>query len=245
MTTAQTGFARKLGYLLALLLMSLSAGAFANDDATPKVYGKTIGNWGYSWWEWVLNLPVENNPLFVEGDMDCSVGQTGKVWFLAGNFGGVSDRTCTISKGKALFVPILNVIKWTPIDMSVPEDCGNTPGMKKQAIITECRNVASADHDTATKVFCELDGKPCHYRMQVVRAQSSAKPFMVNSGTIVTDAFGYLPGLREVSVSDGYWVMIDPLSPGQHTLRVASRYGQPVNLFDLDVTYHLTVSASE
>ncbi len=228
---------------MALILLSVSMKIYAeNTTATPPVYGKTIGNWGYEWWMWVLNLPADNNPLFAEGNMDCSVGQKGDVWFLAGSFGQVADRTCTIKKDKALFIPILNGFMWTPLDFNTPEDCGNTPGMTRQEVIRDCRTLVAANIDKATKIACVLDGVPCHWSKQIVRAQSVAKSYLIRSGTIVADMFGYAPGLRKVAISDGYWIMLDPLRPGQHTLRVASRYDGNAN-FNLDVTYHLTVSA--
>ena len=231
----------------ALILLSMPMITYADKDkdkatATPEVYGKSIGNWGFEWWMWVLNLPADDNPLFAKGNMDCSVGQRGNVWFLAGSFGEVADRTCTIKKGKALFIPILNGFMWSPLDFKTPEDCGNKPGMTRAEVIRECRTVVAANIDKATKIECMLDGVPCYWSKQIVRAQSAAKSYFIRTGTIVSDSFEYAPGLRKVAISDGYWIMIDPLRPGQHTLRVVSRYDGNAN-FNLDVTYHLTVSA--
>ena len=51
------------------------------------------------------------------------LGQTGKIWFLAGNFGGASQasptRPCgpaSIPGGKALFFPMSNALFWAPED---------------------------------------------------------------------------------------------------------------------------------
>ena len=46
----------------------------------------------------------------------------------------------------------------------------------------------------------------------------------------------YAAGEQDLNVSDGYWVMLAPLSVGNHTLRL--RYASYLN-----VTYHLTVQA--
>jgi hypothetical protein len=62
---------------LCLLLASLTPQMA--HAASPHVYGKTIGDWGHAWWEWVLNLPADNNPLSASGDTDCISGQQGKV----------------------------------------------------------------------------------------------------------------------------------------------------------------------
>src|SRR5512134_2842630 len=102
-------------WVLAVLLMAATLPA-SGGNATPNVYGQTIGNWGQSWWQWALSFPTIVNPVVVDGSVDCTAGQSGKVWFLAGNFGGTSERTCTVKSGKALFLPLLNGIFWTPED---------------------------------------------------------------------------------------------------------------------------------
>ena len=50
-------------------------------------------------------------------------------------------------------------------------------------------------------------------------------------------------GIYAPAMTDGYWVMLAPLSPGQHTLEFGGTVGSPVN-FTLDITYNLTVVES-
>lgn len=196
-------------------------------QATPKVYGKTIGNWGHAWWQWALNFPTADNPILLDGNVDCSAGQSGKVWYLAGTFGGSADRTCSIKKGKAIFFPLLNGIFWTPLDPNVPEDCTDE---------SSCRGV-SANIDAITSWTCIVDDTPCVWFVQVVRAQSDARPVNLPDGSIAVTDFGYAAGVREISIADGYWVMLDPLSRGNHTIHFTSNAPG----FSLYVTYHLTV----
>jgi hypothetical protein len=223
-----------LGVTLSIGLVLLAV-TFTNPvqagDATPKVYGKTIGNWGHAWWQWALKFPSEGNPIVEDGNVDCSAGQSGKVWYLAGTFSSTADRTCTIKKGKAVFFPLFNGIYWTPLDPAIPEDCTD---------VASCRTGVSANIDKISSWTCTVDGVPCVWSAQIVRAQSDSLPFNVKAGSILTD-FGYVPGVRDISISDGYWVMLDPLPPGDHTIHFTSA-AVPVN-FSLDVTYHLTVSA--
>lgn len=55
--------------------------------------------------------------------------------------------------------------------------------------------------------------------------------------------FGITPGPRDPAVADGYWVLLEPLTPGHHTIRIeASVSGFPFP-FVIDVTYKLTVAA--
>jgi hypothetical protein len=216
---------RRVATVLSLglaLLMIASAGPAQAGNATPKVYGQTIGNWGHAWWQWALNFATADCPILQDGDVDCSAGQSDAVWYLAGNFGGETERTCSIKKGKAIFFPLLNGIFWTP------EDCTDEPS---------CRTGVSALIDAITSWTCTVDGTPCVWSAQIVRAQSDARPFNIPVGSIADTDFGYDPGLRMISIADGYWVMLDPLPPGEHTIHFTSNAPG----FSLDVTYHLTV----
>ena len=64
--------------------------------------------WTARWWQWVLSLPVENNPANDTTGKNCAINQNGPVWFLAGTVGGVVERNCTIPAEKAILFPILN-----------------------------------------------------------------------------------------------------------------------------------------
>jgi hypothetical protein len=161
---------------------------------------------------------------------------------LAGVFGGTVKRSCTVKAGKALFFPLLNSVKWTPIDINVPEDCGNQDGMSRADIIRDCRNAAAIGNDDIGHWTCTIDNIPCVWNSPVVRAQSKALPFHIMPNSLLTDVFEYQAGIRDISVSDGYWVMLNPLPPGKHTLHFTSAYSNANEDFMLDVTYDLTVT---
>ena len=62
------------------------------------------------------------------------------------------------------------------------------------------------------------------------------------------DAANYPAGLTSPSVADGYWLMLNPLTPGSHTihftggLTLSTAKGDPFDFdFRLDITYNLTV----
>ena len=221
LSSLQRRAATVLSWGVAFLLIASTAPARAGG-AIPEVYDQTIGNWGHAWWQWALNFPTADNPLVQDGDVDCSAGQSDKVWYLAGTLGGSAERRCSIKKGKAIFFPLLNGIFWTP------EDCADEPS---------CRTGVGALIDAITGWTCTVDGAPCVWSAQIVRAQSDARPLNLPKGSIAVTDFGYAPGVREVSIADGYWVMLDPLPPGPHTIHFTSSAPD----FALDVTYHLTV----
>jgi hypothetical protein len=196
-------------------------------ESDSLVYGKTIGNWGHAWWLWAFNIPKATNPLFKNGVMDCSVAQTGNVWFLAGNFGEVSERSCTIPSGKALFFPLYNSVWWTPAP-------GTDAGCKNEI---NCRQAVNQSVLGVKSYSCRIDGQPCIWRYPIVRSQSDNLPFTINPDSILVTEYEDLAGTRNTSISDGYWVMIPPLKTGAHTIRFTAKATD----FALDVTYKLTI----
>jgi hypothetical protein len=190
-------------------------------------YGKSYAQLTGDWYNWAIQFPLATNPIVENGLVDCSRGQAGKIWFLAGNFAGAagepnpSSRTCTLPSGKALFFPLANSIFW------VPEDA---------ATVDEVRNLANAPMNVVSQLRLTIDGvavsDPFAYR-----AQSPPGGFALRFGRLLAD-FGYppLPDPRQ-AVTDGYWILLAPLPYGSHEIQFSST--SPT--FKLQVTYHLTV----
>src|SRR6266568_1687794 len=64
-------------------------GVFPPD---AHIHGLTYSKWSARWWQWALSLQSLDN---------CTVHQSGKVWFLAGTTGGPAvTRQCSIPAGK-------------------------------------------------------------------------------------------------------------------------------------------------
>ena len=59
----------------------------------------------------------------------------------------------------------------------------------------------------------------------------------------VPEFFGFdaPPGASSLALTQGYYLMLAPLSVGPHTLHFTGTFGEPFN-FTLDVTYNLTVA---
>src|SRR5215831_10665104 len=93
--------------------MKIKTGAFAL--ALTMVANVTLAQYppashlATSWWQWALETPASENPLTDTTGQFAAVNQRGRVWFLAGNSGGITIRPITVPSGKALFFPIVNV----------------------------------------------------------------------------------------------------------------------------------------
>lgn len=229
-----------------LLLGALpSVRADGGNDNNPRIFhphshphGKTYSEWSKAWWTWAGSIAAANHPVLDETGQDAGFNQSGKVFFLAGNFGGTSIRTVAVPAGKALFFPILNQIY-----LGFPCDDRNLPGCELDQALEEANDVAgllsfiTPSMDGAT-LACEIDGIPVR-NLAAYRPESS----ILYSVTLVDDnIFGLPGGPYHPCVDTGYYLMLAPLSVGSHTIHFAGANAD--NSFSVDVTYHLTVKAA-
>jgi hypothetical protein len=185
-------------------------------------YGMSYGDWGAQWWIWATERPTETSPLFGSGQVDCAVGQSGPVWFLAGGWGGGQyERTCSIPPGKAIFLPLVNGLSFAP-------EFGETE--------EEIREDVADDLEGIDSVGASVDGVPLQGLFGHYRKASSAFTFPIPEGGLLAE-WGLDTGDRFPAVSDGWWLMLAPLPVGEHTIE----FGGEGTDFDLSVTYHLTV----
>jgi hypothetical protein len=191
-------------------------------------FGKTYGEWGAEWWKWAFSIPVPVNPLFDETGALVAQGQSGNVWFLGGviNASGTVVRNVTIPAGKALFFPVANT------EASTVEGFGTTEA--------ELRATAKAQTDGVIFLAAEIDGQPVQH-LEAYRHQSPLYQFGPLPENNVLQFFGVdaPAGTVSNSVDDGYYLMLAPLSVGQHSLHFAAEFAGG---FKLDITYHITVA---
>ncbi len=193
----------------------LTSQVFPRDSV---VFARTYGDWSAAWWQWAFSIPVSSNPLL---DHDCNTGQSGPVFFLAGNItGGSSERNCTVPAGKSLFFPVLN-----QIFTSFPAPL---------TLINEMRAIDASAMDSATGMLVDLDGK------QLNNLQNDFRVTSVTFDVTLPDdnLFGIPSGEYATAVDDGFYVMLKPLSAGSHTLHFKGTVS--LTGFSLDVVYHLT-----
>lgn len=211
-------------------VLKTSAGRNPNPSIAPPnsaPYGKTYAEWHAAWWQWAYSMPVTGHPLFDETGAAVATGQSGPVWFLGGvfNVSGSATRHVTVPAGKALFFPILN-IEW---DNAIP------PYLTED----ELRALAGSIADAATDVACEIDGVPVA-DINDYRTSSPLFSFTLPETDNIFQFFGIdVSGTVAEAVDDGWYLMLSPLSRGQHTIHFHGSF--PTFGFTLDITYHITV----
>ena len=222
---------------LGLLILTVVVGAQDGSPSfrDPRVFppaslpfGKSYGEWGAAWWQWVNAIPAPDNPLLDETGEKCMVGQHGPVWFLTGvnNISGTVTRHCAVPEGTALFFPILNI--------------ESAIGLDPFPSVRELRDSNTAIMDLATDLLTELDGIPIR-SVDLLRFTSPLFSLTLPPDSLI-QAQGNpagVPGTYFPAADEGFYVMLKPLSVGPHTLRIHGEV--PSFGFVLDVTYHLTV----
>jgi hypothetical protein len=217
-------------FRLILLIVPLLLACFAfSQTAQARSAYPPASLLAAKWWEWALKTPASENPLTDTTGQFAAVNQSGRVWFLAGNFGGTTVRTITVPSGKALFFPIVNVF-----DI---EDAIIAGGVKLFLVpqpVQVAQTVVSNIIATATGLSCEVDGNP----LPITAANlEQSTPFSVQLPA--DNILGVPAGVYFPAVDSGYYVLLPPLSAGQHTIHWASS----ITFFSLslDVTYNITV----
>ena len=182
-----------------------------------------------SWWKWALETPASENPLTDTTGQFAAVNQSGRVWFLAGNSGGTTVRTITVPSGKALFFPIVNFFD---AEDGIAVGGGRLFSIPRpvQVAQTFVSNVIA----TATGLSCEVDGNPLPITTANLEQSTPFSLHLPADNILEAPAGVYFP-----AVDSGYYVLLPPLSAGQHTIHWAGS----ITFFplSLDVTYNITV----
>lgn len=205
-----------LAAIVLALLTSLTSASAAGRNPNPGIlppnatpYGKTYGEWGAAWWQWALSMPTDRSALTDLTGEFFGENQSGPVWF-RGTFANNRERTSTMPAGKALFMPVFNLIYGAGV-----YDCDPTvPGVPCD--IPTLQAAAARNTEAATILEVTIDGVPVQ-NVTDYRA-ASPEPFTVTYPD--NSVVGVPAGTYSPNVTDGYWLMIAPLSRGEHTIQV-------------------------
>jgi hypothetical protein len=194
--------------------------AFSLDRG--MVAGETIAQWTQKWWTWALQAPANQNPLLDTTGSFAHVNNTDSVFFIGGTFGGLTtaDRSITdVPAGKPLLIPVLNQF-----------DTLDPPNVENKVLSDFQKSVAS--------LFADIDGIPVkNLQSDLVRTDFfSMGP--TQPGSLVEQLGAPVGTDLSPTKSSGYWLMVEGLAPGQHTLHFG---GSLSTGFSTEVTDHITV----
>jgi len=216
-----------------LLVATVSTSQAGPNPLPPRsdAFGASYAEHAVGWMQWALAIPNDMSPVSDVTGEHAATGQSGRIWYLAGTFGGSVTRTITMPTRKAVYFPIVNYF-W----VNLPE-LGDAPWSEQQEAYA--RSVLASSIDGAQNLALEVDGAPISIASQF-RIKST-----VGLCTLPTAAedniFGAdLEAGPHECVADGYWVLLPPLARGKHTIHFAGEL--PTNDFSLDVTYDIMVT---
>ncbi|MCA9727763.1 MAG: hypothetical protein R3E12_10750 [Candidatus Eisenbacteria bacterium] len=186
-----------------------------------RPHGLSYSEWSEIWWQWLFSIPIDENPGLDPDGRFVALNQSGQVWFLAPNFGGgqVDVRYATIPAGKMLFIDIAAIL--------------GSPALGDPEDIDELYALISALVDGIVEVSFSVDG-----------AIAGVEGYRVRSGLFrlelpENNVLGLEPGSYFPAAAEGYYVMLAPLSAGDHTLHIFADFGEVFGTSD--VTFHLAV----
>jgi hypothetical protein len=182
-----------------------------------QAYGLTLAEWSAAYLQWFLSIPMSTNPIFDESDQFASIGQRMPVWFLPG--GSVIDRTLSVPSGASILLYARAYVKWA------------NPGEVTEASLRAgLRDLV--DQVPASGLPASVDGVEIP-NLNQYRVKSPVFPLILPADNVLGEPAHSGNGHEWVGlgVGDGYWLLLPPLSVGQHVIQAGTR------------TYHLTVHA--
>jgi hypothetical protein len=214
------------------IIFSTSMISVQADSLNPSMYSNTsvpfgtaYKDWISKWWQWNAGIPASSHPRDNYTPQKCTINQAGPIWFLPDILSGKEERTCTIPTGKAILVPLLTGSCW---------DDNTDPKLKTDAGIRQC----ASEGDNYGVISANLDGTNLQ-NLQQYRTMSGYFQITIPKNNVMNS----IPGTFK-SIADGFFIFLQPLSPGKHDLQLKTSVSNPITPtydYSAEVIYHLII----
>ena len=173
-----------------------------------KPYGLTFAEHQKNFWKWLLEIPANESPVNDRTGEKCANGQSNtnsSVFYLSMNIGGISERTCNVPVGKGLLIPVMQV-EWSDKE---------APG----ASVEELHKSAKKDQDSVNSLYLKIGDKEYKYK-DLIKYRTETDVFKV----VFPDngIFGVIEGGISNVVSDGFYIITEPLIRGNYSFHFKS-----------------------
>jgi len=210
---------------------------YSEKNIKPNIFpANKVSELGDEWWQWVvtINTKTDPNPFTNTRQAGCDVGlqDNGKL-FLVGTFKDVTTfpptgfpvHECEIKKGTSILFPIVNA------------ECSNVEDPPFfGATEDEQRECANDFIDEADDLKVNIDGIDVQH-LEKYRIDSPAGGFVFNA--VEPNPVAIPEGVGN-SVSDGYWILLKDLKPGEHIITFSGTIG---GVGEFGATYNLFVKS--
>jgi hypothetical protein len=231
---------RSIGLFLALTTVALAGCDEQVVTQTSKAARAAYEDQAQLWNQWALGQPHStDSPIADPTGAMCANDQSGKVWYLAGTFGGPVERSCTIPPHRHLFFPLLN--RWVINPGTDVED-----EAAQAELIEFATGYFAANREATCALTLRLDGEDLLgddiEELDDLLYTDVLDPFLVDiDPDNWATQYGFEGGPTPM-VTDGHFALLRPLAPGEHTLEFGGTVcdGDAVD-FETFATYTLTV----
>lgn len=191
------------------------------------LFGLTYPQWIDAW---LKNVPANSCSNTAGDNLFATLDASGRVYFLAGANGEAVTRDITIDDNKYIFFPIVNNVTTYPCTLN--GDQRPDPGQTMEGFLKQ-QSAKFIENVTSLKVT--IDGLP--YRTPYLHHYVTPS-FQIFNNRMLGNCFDACieQDKTQDAVSDGYWIMLKPLS-GDHVLNFKAEvkgYGVVT-----DVTYNI------
>ncbi len=182
-------------------------------------------------WTWGLQAPAGTNPITDRTGEHADFDNDRPVFFVAGTFGGKAERTFTVPEGTPILIPVINNIALT-FDTDPPGEA--------EELLAEWE--ATVDPASLSAV---IDGDPVENVEAYYVRTDYFTPGSPQEGSLleaVLERFN-LPEAEDLypSLASGYWLLVEGLTPGEHTISYGGTFSMNGGPVSVSVTDHITI----
>ena len=237
MTKKKLLAATALAGLVGLLVTAAPAGAYTILPPGSSVAGKPIADWTAAWDTWWIQSPGSMDPTRDPTGAWANNNNNGPVFFVAGTSGDLktATRAFRVPAGRPLLIPMINVgwIGWPP----------DTEEIASQAVAADLELI------DVNSLFASIDGQALANPKSYLEQSNFFSAGIATPGTLLEkwliDAGQPFPLGVDLypSLTAGYWLMVEGLAPGSHTLNFGGAYKD--GSFSTDTTANINVTVPE
>jgi hypothetical protein len=214
----------------------MTANGLRTWEIDEKPHGKPWDEWINKWWNWLVSIPLKDNPANDDTGMFCDRNQNGPVWNLAGPItGALADkgyrlgldtvrRECEIPEERSILA-LLAGGEVTKLEY---------PHIPEAQLLTEYIKGNYVSHLNATVSGTQLTREYFDDKKYLV----STRGFPLRYGK--DNIFGVADGQEAEAASLGYWLFIKPGTPKEFTLEIQTTTEKDPFIKSEKFSYHVT-----
>lgn len=210
---------KRIGSMVAIfsLIVFASQPASSTTILPPNsfVAGKSIADWTAAWWTWALQAPAAQNPLTDTTGAFANVNNNGPVFFVAGTFGtsGPVSRSFQVPGGKPVLIPLINFFDTEPAEIDPPTATLADRQNAANTIVAGWLNAVNP-----ANLFASIDAVPVANPSSYLEVTGLFSAGPVQAGSLIASLGVPVGADLSPTKSAGYWLMVEDLPPGLHTL---------------------------